>query len=84
MPSIELDEFRAAIAACSVVEEGSTQAARQRANAKRINLYAALDGCRSELDKLKEVADSSSNNEDDTSETEVRWHGTRTVYTLDT
>lgn len=56
MDDVKLDDIRAAIAACSSVEEGSTQESRQRANGKRINLYAKLDECGSKLDQLRDVA----------------------------
>lgn len=56
MDDVKLGDIRAAIAACSFIEEGSTQESRQRANGERINLYAKLDGYGSKLDELREVA----------------------------
>lgn len=62
-------EVRALTAACRFIEEGSTQEAKQAANARRRRLYNQLDGCRKTLDKLQFEAETAG---EDTSEVEVR------------
>lgn len=45
----KLDEIRAAVAECSVVEDGATQEDRQRENARRIRVFGMLDNYAQEL-----------------------------------
>lgn len=66
--TIRMDEVRAAIAACSFLEEGSTKEAKQAANAKRRRLYSQLDGCRKTIGRLRSEAEAAGQ---DTGEVEV-------------
>lgn len=45
----KLAEIRAAVAECSVVEDGATQEARQQENARRIRVFGMLDNYAQEL-----------------------------------
>lgn len=63
-----MDEVRELTAACRFLEEGSTQEAKQAANARRRRLYNQLDGCRKTLDKLQFDAETAG---EDTSAVEV-------------
>lgn len=45
----KLEEIRAAVAECSVVEDGVTQDARQRENARRVRVFRMLDAYSQEL-----------------------------------
>lgn len=45
----KLDEIRAAVAECNVVEDGATQEARQWENARRIRVFGMLDTYAQEL-----------------------------------
>lgn len=45
----KLDEIRAAVAECSVLEDGATPEARQRENSQRLRVFRQLDSYASEL-----------------------------------
>lgn len=54
-----LDEIRAAVAECSVLEDGATTEARQRENAQRLRVFRQLDLYAQELTAASAAAGSS-------------------------
>lgn len=55
----KLDEIRAAVAECSVLEDGATPEARQRENAQRLRAFRKLDSYSAELTAASAAAESS-------------------------
>lgn len=54
----KLDEIRAAVAECSVLEDGATPEARQRENAQRLRVFRQLDSYAAELTAASAAAES--------------------------